>query len=263
VILALLLCAAATSPSREERFQELLSTYAQRPPAETFRQVSHLVDEGPFEGRDRAEYWMGSARLAVGDAEGARGWFSRLQRDYPGSVWEERGWLGLGDVASGERRYGEALRWYAKAQRASDAAVRELGQIDFARARTMHFRQRLAWAAGVVALAIAALFAAGTRARNLLPLPAEARIVVPVLAVLAVLSTRVDPAPRAAVLTICAGGALLSYLCGIRLRAQRGAPARLGHALLALVALGCVAYVAVYRANLVSMVEETFRAGPD
>jgi hypothetical protein len=141
--------------------------------------------------------------------------------------------------------------------------VRELGHIDFDRARTMQFRQRLAWAAGVVALAIAALFAAGTRGRNLLPIPAEARIVVPVLAVLAVLSTRVDRGPRTAVLTICAGGAVLSYLSGVRLRALRGVWARLGHAMLALLALACVAYVAVYRTNLVSMVEETFRAGPD
>jgi hypothetical protein len=262
VILALLLCAAAPPLSREERFQELLRTYPERPPAQTFRQVAQLVEEGPFEGRDRAEYWMGSARLALGDGEGARQWFSRLSRDYPGSVWDERGWLGLGDAASGERRYGEALRWYAQAQRGSDAAVRELGQIDFARARAMQFRQRLAWGAGAVALAILALLAGGTRG-GLLPVPAEARIVAPVLAVLAVLSTRVDPAPRAAVLTICAGGALLSYLCGLRLRTLRGLPARLGHALLALLALGCLAYVAVYRANLVSMVVETFRAGPD
>lgn len=259
MILALLLCAAAAS--REERFAELLRTYAERPPAQTLLQVERLVEEGPFEGRDRAEYWMGSARLALGDFDGARRWFSRLSRDYPGTAWDERGWLGLGDAASAERRNGEALRWYAKAQGARDAAVRELGQIDFARARTMLLRQRLAWAAGVLALALAALFAVG--ARGLLPAPAEARIVVPVLAVLAVLSTRVDPAPRAAVLTICAAGAVLSYLCGIRMRTLRGVRARLGHALLALVALGCVAYVSMYRANLVSMAEETFRTGPD
>jgi tetratricopeptide (TPR) repeat protein len=261
VIVALLLLAVA--PSRQERFQELLRTYAQRPPAETFREVAQLVDEGSFESRDRAEYWMGSARLALGDGEGAREWFSRLSRDYPGSVWDQRGWLGLGDAASSQGRYGEALDWYGKAQGASDAAVRELGGIDLGRARTMQLRQRLAWAAGLVALAIVALLAAGTRGRNLLPIPAEARIVVPVLAVLAVLSARVDPAPRAAVLTLCAGGGALSYLCGVRLRIVRGARARLGHAVLALVALACVAYVAVYRANLVSMVVETFRAGPD
>lgn len=260
MILALLLLAAA--PSREERFQDLLRAYAQRPPEETFRQVARLVDEGPFESRDRAEYWMGSARLALGDGEGARRWFSRLSRDYPGSVWDERGWVGLGDAASAERRYGEALRWYARARTAADPAVRELGQIDFERARTMQLRQRLAWAAGAVALAIAAFLAAGARGR-LLPIPAEARIVVPVLAVLAVLSTRVDRGPRTAVLAICAGGAVLSWLCGARLRVLRGLRARLGNALLALLALGCLAYAAVYRANLVSMVVETFRAGPD
>ena len=85
MIHALLLCAAAPSPSREERFAELLRSYAERPPVETLRQVAELVEEGPFEGRDRAEYWMGSARLALGDFEGARQWFSRLLRDYRGT----------------------------------------------------------------------------------------------------------------------------------------------------------------------------------
>jgi len=77
----------------------------------------------------------------------------------------------------------------------------------------------MAWAAGAVALAIAAFFALGGRRARWIPLPAETRIVLPVLAVLALLSTRVDPAPRAAVLTLCAGGALLSLLSGARLRA--------------------------------------------
>jgi hypothetical protein len=81
----------------------------------------------------------------------------------------------------------------------------------------------------------------------------------PVLAVLAVLSVKVDPAPRAAILEICAGGALLSLLSGLRLRAAR--PNRVLHALLALAALGCLAYVAVYRGDLIGMVQETFRAG--
>jgi len=107
-------------------------------------------------------------------------------------------------------------------------------------------------------------FALGGRRVRWIPLPAETRIVLPVLAVLALLSTRVDPAPRAAVLTLCAGGALLSLLSGARLRALgAGRAARLTHALLGLLALVCVAYVAVYRADLIGMVKETFRIGPE
>lgn len=251
----------AIAAAREDRFLDLLRTYPERPPSDTFRQVAQLIDEGPFAERDRAQYWIGSARLAAGDLPGARTWFTRVGRDYPGSVWEERSWLGLGDAATRERDYGAALSWYAKAATAGDAAVSELARIDAARTRALQRRQRIAWAAGAVALIIAAFFAWSGRRSTLRPLPAETHVLLPVLAVLAVLSIKVDPAPRAAILEICAGGAVLSLLSGFRLRAAK--PNRLVHAALALTALGCLAYVAVYRGDLIGLVQETFRAGPE
>ena len=254
----------AVAAAREDRFLTLLRTYPERPPSETFRQVAQLIDEGPFAERDRAEYWIGSARLAAGDLNGARAWFDRVSRDYPGSAWQERSWLGLGDAAARERDYGAALAWYARAATGGDAAVREMAGINAGQARILRQRQRVAWAAGLLALAIAAFFALGARRAPLLPLPAETHVVLPVLAVLAVLSVKVDPAPRAAILQICAGGAVLSLLSGMRLRALKSnAGGRALHALLALAALGCLAYVAVYRGDLIGMVQETFRAGPE
>ena len=247
--------------AREDRFVDLLRTYPTRPPVETFRQVAQLIDEGAFPERDRAEYWIGSARLAAGDRAGARAWFSRLARDYPGSVWEERSWLGLGDAAAQERDLGPALDWYRKAMRAGDPAVREMAHIDAQQAEILRRRQRVAWIAGLAALLVAALFGWQGRKTPLLPLPAETRVVLPVLAVLALMSLRVDPAPRAAILELCAGGALLSLLSGMRLKAAR--PNRALHALLALAALACLAYVAVYRGDLIGMVQETFRTGPE
>ena len=250
--------------ARGDRFLDLLRTYPERPPAETFRQVAQLIEEGPFAERDRAEYWIGSARLAAGDRDGARQWFGRVQRDYPGSVWEERTFIGMGDAAAADRDYGIALQWYRKAATAGDAAVRELARIDAGQARILQRRQRLAWAAGAVALVVAAFFAYAGRKAPLRPLPAETQIVLPVLAVLALLSVRVDPAPRAAILELCAGGALLSLVSGLRLKAAPLKPAaRALHALLGLAALGCLAYVAVYRGDLIGMVQETLRAGPE
>ena len=265
VLIALALGAVAPDvAAREHRFLELLRSYPERPPADTFRQVGQLIDEGPFAERDRAEYWIGSARLAAGDRDGARAAFGRVAKDYPGSVWEERSWLGLGDAAAQERDYAAALLWYQRAAKAGDAAVRELSRIDGAQAVILRGRQRVAWAAGALALCIAGFFAASGFRAPLRPLPAETRIVLPVLAVLALLSVRVDPAPRLAILELCAGGAVLSLLSGLRLRALRPRlPARLLHAALALAALGCIAYVAVYRGDLVGMVQETFRAGPE
>src|SRR5262249_27263424 len=151
-----------------------------------------------------------------------------------------------------------------KAATAGDAAVRELSRIDSGQARLLRRRQRFAWAAGAIALAIAAFFAWTGRGSSPLPLPAETHVVLPVLAGLALLSIKVDPAPRAAILEICAGGAILSLLSGMRLKAlQPRAAGRAVHALLGLAALGCLAYVAMYRGDLIGMVQETFRAGPE
>jgi len=85
----------------------------------------------------------------------------------------------------------------------------------------------------------------------------------PVLAVLALLSARQDPGPRAAILELCAGAAVLVTLSGLRLRAAspRGTGRAL-HAVGTLVALGALVYVAVYRGGLVGMLLETLRAGP-
>jgi hypothetical protein len=261
VILALLIALSA-----EEQFLQLLRTYPDRPPAETFRRVEQLIEQGPFEERDRAEFWIASAALAQGDRAKARNWFGRLARDYPGSVWEERSWLGLGDAAAQERDYGTALGWYARSQSARDAAVRELGHISEGQARLLRARQRLAVACAGLALCIAAFFAASALRRGARPwpLPAETRVVLPVLGVLALLSLRIDPAPRNAVLQLCAGGALVSLLSGMRLAAvrPRGLPRAL-HVGLALAALVCVGFVALYRSDLIGMVQETFRAGPE
>jgi len=258
--------APGPSGERQERFLYLLRTYPQRAPRDTLGQVEGIVEEGDFAEHDRAEYWMGSAWLALQERERARKWFGRVAKDHPGSVWVERSWLGLGDAAAQERQYGVALDWYGKAGTARDQAVREMGRVSALSTRTLRARQRWAWAAGGVALAIAGLLAASLgrhRPLRLWPLPTEARIVVPVLAVLALLSVRQDPEPRAAILELCTGAALLVTLSGWRLRAvsPRGA-ARALHAAGTLAALGALVYVAVYRGGLVGMLLETLRAGP-
>lgn len=252
--------AVGSAEAREERFLELLRTYPDRPPAQTFQQVSALIDEGSFPERDRAEYWIGSARLAAGDRDGARLWFVKLGRDHPQSVWVERSWLGLGDAAALEHGYTESLVWYGRAANARDAAVRELSRIDISQILVLRRRQHAAWAAGLLSSGIALFFLIQGR-RSLLPLPAETRILLPVLAVISLLSWKIDAAPRAAVLMMTTGGAALTLLGGARLRA---APHnKLLHAALALIALAGLAFVAVYREDLVGMVMETFRAGPE
>jgi hypothetical protein len=252
---------------RGERFLELLRTYPERKPELSLALAARLVEEGPFADRDRAEYWIGSASLSLHDLAGARAWFARLARDYPHSPWTGRSELGLADAAAQERRYGEALTHCRLALAAPDPEVRELARLQETQLRTLRARQRWAWAAGALAVGVGVWLAASLLRRRpvaILPLPAELRIAGPVLAVLAVLALPQDPAPRAAVLEVACGGALLLALSGLRLRAV---PLRMmGRALHALATVGALfalAYVAVYRSDLIGMVQETLRFGAD
>jgi hypothetical protein len=265
-LLALLLAAPAAA-ERQQRFLEILRTYPQRPPEESLQLVEALVDQGPFEERDRALYWLGSVRLTARDPAGARRPFARLRAEHPGSIWVERADLGEGDASAQERDYGAALRWYERAAQARDPAVRELSRLSTTQVLVLRARQRWAMAAGAFALLVLALLCASIARRwpvALLPLPAEARVLWPVLAVMALLSLRQDPAPRAAVLQLCAAGALFTLLSGWRTRAAQPGPAgRAVQALGTLAALIATLYVAVWRADLVGMVLETLRAGPE
>jgi hypothetical protein len=258
--------AAGGAAARQRSFLELLRTYAERRPDESFALAERLVDAGAFAEHDRAEYWIGSARLSLGDRASARTWFSRLSRDHPDSPWAERSLLGLAALAVQEKRYDAALSLYARAQGARDAGVRELARISRGQVLILRARQRWAWAAAAFACAVG-LFLLASIARlrpRLWPVPAELRIVGPVLAVLALLALRQDPAPRAAVLEVAAAGAVLATLSGLRLRAlPEGVFDRGLHAALALAALCACAYAAAYRNDLVGTVLETFRAGPE
>jgi hypothetical protein len=243
-----------------------LRTYPERQPEDSLAMAARLVDEGAFAERDRAEYWVASVRLSLGDREGARAWFSRLARDHPRSPWAERGLLGLAGLAVRERRYGAALSLSAQAEAARDASVRELARLSRDRILILRTRQRWAWAAAAFAFTVV-LFLLVSIARHrprFWPLPAELRIVGPVLGVLALLSLRQDPSPRAAVLEVVGAGALLATLSGLKLRAlPAGLRERGLHAALALAALGACAYAAVYHNGLIALVLETVRAGPE
>jgi hypothetical protein len=276
---------AASSPpgegpaeGREQRFQYLLRTYPERPPEQTLARVAELIEQGPFAERDRAMYWIGAARLSLGDREGARRQLARLQRDYPDTVWVERSWLGLAEAATAESRFGESLAWYGRADRARDPAVRELAALQRGQVLILRARQRAAWAAEAFGLSVAAWLlgsalrrerlargGAGPAARALLVPPVEARVLLPVLGLFALLAAAQDPAPRWAVFEICLAGGGLVWLSGARLRAFSPASraGRGAQAAIALAAFAAWTYTAVWRWNLVGMVLETLRAGPE
>jgi len=273
---------ANASEALQRQFIDLLRTYPQRPVAESHRLVEALVDAGPFAERDRALYWLGSARLSAKDLPGARGSFARLRREHPGSAWVERATLGEAEACGLERDYACALRWLEEAKVARDPAVRELGRLSTAQVKDLVSRRRIAvgglvFAAAVLIFLLASFWRRRQRAilstrigdplRHavaILPLPTEVTVLLPVLGMLALLSVRQDPAPRAAVLQICAAGALLVTASGLRLRAAApGAAQRVLQIAATVLALAACVYAAIWRADLYAMVLETIRAGPE
>ncbi len=265
--------AASDAQAREERFLYLLRTYPERRPDATLGETAKLVEQGPFAERDRAIYWIGSARLALGDRDAARVWFARLAREAPDSVWVQRSYLGLAEAAAMERRFDESLRWYSRADLSSDATVRERARISRPQILTLQHRQWFAWlCAGLLLATSLALIVAiwrsarpSERARAFLP-PTELRILAPLLAILALCALRQEAAPRAATLELCLFGGGLTWLSGSYLGTRivaRTLPRRINYALLALLVLACASYFAIWRNDLVGMVMETWRAGPD
>jgi len=272
----------ADAQSREQQFLYLLRTYPERRPDVTLGQVAQLIAQGPFAEQDRATFWIGSARLALGDRDGARSWFAKLAREHPDSVWVQRSYLGLAEAAAMERRFDESLRFYSLADQAKDPAVRELARIARPQVMTLQHRQHVGWLCGaILSLGCLALLWATLRAaraselarsrtslfalaRSALAPPSEARILWPLLGVVALASLRQDPAPRMAALELCLSGGVLVWLSGAYLRERSlTLPWRALHALGVLALLGCGAYLAIWRHDLVGMVQETWRAGPD
>ncbi|MBS2025245.1 MAG: hypothetical protein JST92_22825 [Deltaproteobacteria bacterium] len=261
---------AAPSPEdqREARFTELLRTYPERLPAVTLGMVARLLDEGPFAEHDRALYWLGSANQALGERALALQWYARLAKEHPDSIWVERSYLGQADLAAQQRHFGTALEFHARAEKSRDPAVRELARLASMQVHTLQNRQRAAWACQLFAALVALfLLRSAWRARGLSalwPLPTEARILLPVLLVIGLLAFRQDPAPRFAIYEASFGGFVLAWLSGARLSSVKLSRAqRLLHGLLVVVTFAGLAYTAVWRSDLVGMVLETIRAGPE
>lgn len=128
--------------------------------------------------------------------------------------------------------------------------------------------RRVLWALLAALAAVAAWSArrhAGTwraAARAIVRPPTEVLFLAPVAAVLVALAYTGNPLVARAVRAIAIAGVVVSWLSGAILRAgPRHRRRAITHALLAIVAVASVAYLAVDRGHLIDFVRETWRAG--
>lgn len=133
-------------------------------------------------------------------------------------------------------------------------------------------RSTLSIAALIVSvLAIAVLFGSlrtaasswGDTARALARPPTEVLYLAPVSALLIAASATGFPEIAWAVVAICTGGLGVTWLSGAGLRLRRTRTTVIVHALSAAAAIGCICYIALYRAQLLDLLARTVQFGPD
>jgi len=197
----------------------------------------------------------------MGRGGGSRGW-ERPSRVGLG----ERSWLGMGDAAAQERRYGAALEWYAKAEERGRGGARD--------------RPRLGANDAGAARPAAPGLGGGRPGGGRRGAPGSVAAASWARAPLAAARRGTDRHSRARSpgppLRAAGSGAARRHSRALRGRGLAGhslrpAPprrlaagaARALHAAGTLAALGALAYVAVYRGGLVGMLLETLRAGPE
>lgn len=106
-------------------------------------------------------------------------------------------------------------------------------------------------------------------ARRLVPPPLEVMFLVPLAAVLIIVAYRGNPLVARAVRDIAVGGVLVAWLSGVLLEATRAHRGGLRmarvviHVVLSMIAVGATVYLALDRDQLLDVVTETWRGGPN
>jgi hypothetical protein len=205
---------------------------------EAIARMEELLAGGERSFAREARLWIGDARFGRGELDAARAIYRELAAG--DDVVARAAAEGLDRIAAAERR----AAWIRRAWMVLAAAL------------------------GLLALSL--WRAAGSwpaAGRALLRLPTEAIYLLPAAAVVAIAAQRGNRMVADAVLWIGAGGVIVTWLSGCALdaeRSQRGrvTPVRaLSHALVAAVAIGALAYIAVSRDQLVDLIAETVRFG--
>lgn len=155
-----------------------------------------------------------------------------------------------------------------------DSAGLRAVQTQLATARQRAWLRRGLWAVIALLLVVAVVAlrrAAGSLAaagRRLVRPPLEAVFLVPLAGLLIIVAYRGNPLVAHAVRDIAIGGVLIAWISGTLLEAIRArhghVPIRRAvlHAVLALLAVGAMTYLALDRDHLLDLVTETWRGGP-
>jgi hypothetical protein len=259
---------------RARRFEALKARGGLQPSAEVLGEAEALAKEA-WPGAGEVALWRAEALRRIGRLDAAAAAHDDVLARFPGTAWAARAAEGGAAVAIARHRWDDAEARIAKlpATERDDRAVRDSLRVDLAGERT-HVRWYVAawigFLAGVLLLIASLVQAAGSlRAvvRALRP-PTEVAFAAPVVGILliAAATSHVEIGPAVGLISV--GGIAIAWLSGAALVAAkaRGWPLRrriAGHVVVSVVAIAGLVYVALTRHDLIEMVVETVRFGPD
>ena len=259
---------------RAQRFEALKAQGGLQPSEAALREAAALAQEA-WPGAGEVALWRAEALRRTGRLEAAAAAYDDVVARFPATAWAARAAEGAAAVAIQRHRWGDAEARIAKLPdtERDDRAVRDSLRVDLAAERA-HVRWYVAawvaFVAGLLLLIASLAQAAGSlRAvgRALRP-PIEVAFAVPVVGILliAAATSHVEIGPAVALISI--GGIAIAWLSGAALVAAkaRGKPVRArvaGHVAASLIAIAGLVYVALTRHDLIEMVIETVRFGPD
>jgi hypothetical protein len=256
------------------RLSELRATHGANPDDAALAEADQLA-HAAWPGAGEAAQWRADRLRDLGRlAEAATGYDDVVAR-FPSTAWAARAAESAVVVAIQREQFDDARRRIAAlpADDPSDQAVRDglVDQVDSRERRVAWYTR--SWIALVLAvgLLLGSLAHAARSPRRVLAAlrpPSEVVFAAPVVAVLiaTALTTHLEIGPAVAVISI--GGLFVAWLSAAGLIAARHAGRELTaraalHGFVVLVAVAALAYIAIERGNLLDMIIETVKFGPE
>jgi len=253
-------------------FQQILRSTGEASTERRARLLTLLGESPEFALADQALFLVAETSLRLGDAAGASQHFATLHQRYPRSLWSAQGHRAQAEADLRARHIAAARSHYEALQAFPEAPWPLIASDGLRACQSASRRLRLAGGAWLL-LGLSAAFATARGRRRLWPPPFEVWYYAPLSLFLAGVALWAQGGALALpIFVLGLAGTAVAWLGAAAGQswvsaAPAGARRSLFRLLLALglraFAVGAICYLVIYHFNLVEIVAETLRNGPD